>query len=139
MTDQPADPGDFVARPNDWDTACSAAYLRLLGATQKQAAEGAGCSVRSIGVWETCSWWADALAEARQRWLRGGDAAAMTGIMKALKDDREYAAMSKYWADRRIPELAPPSHKVDATVGGPAGGPLEITVAFVKAGNGDAD
>lgn len=113
---------DRVSRPQNRDKALSAAYLRLLGASQGRAATEAGCAVRALRDWETCSWWPDMLAEARQRWLRGGDAAAMYGSMRAFKDPREYAQHSRWWMDRRIKELKPPSLQL----AGEGGGPVKI-------------
>ena len=101
---------------NNWDIAISAAYLRLLGATQEEAAEAAGCGVRTIQTWEKCDWWLEATNEARHRWLKGGDALAMKAILQALKDPGEYAHMGRYWADRRIPELKPPKQQAEILV-----------------------
>ena len=123
---------DTVTQPNDWDKAVSAAYLRLLGASQAVTAKEAGVGERTLRTWETCGWWVNAEAEARSRWLRGGDAAAMRGIQKGLKSDSEYAVMSRWWADRRIEELKPPNLQVDATVGGVDGGPVRMEVILVK-------
>ena len=131
---------DPVRRPVNWDKVISVAYLRLLGASQSVAAEQAGASERSVRSWEACSWWKDALVEARQRWLRGGDAAAMRGLLKALSSETEYATTSRWWADRRIPELAPPNQKVDATISGPDGAPLVAEIVFVNSdGDGHAE
>jgi hypothetical protein len=113
-------------KPRDWDKAISVAYIRMIGfpnVTQKQAATEAGTSERSVRAWEASPWWPDAQAEARQRWLRGGDAAAMSGILEGMKDPAEYAQMSRYWADRRIPELTPPRQRKEHT--GPDGGPIQ--------------
>lgn len=132
MTDAPAENQDPVGRPRNWDIAVSCAYLRLLGATQEQAASRAGASPRSLRTWEQCSWWKDALAEARSRWFKDGDAAAMRGIHKALRSDGHYAKTSMWWAERRMPELKPPNVKVDAELTGPGGEPLNINVRFIK-------
>jgi len=103
-------------KPQKWDKCVSAAYLRLLGATQKQAGKQVGVHDDTIHVWEHRPWWPDAVFEARSRWLRGGDAAAMRGLLKAFDDPEEYAQHARWWADRRIPEMAPPKQRVDSTV-----------------------
>ncbi len=108
-------PRDRVRRPQNRDKALAAAYLRLLGGTLDQSADGAGCARRQIVEWETCSWWPELQAEARQRWLRDGDARTMRGLLKALGDPREYAQAAKWWADRRIPELKPPKLQTELT------------------------
>ena len=129
---KPAGPKDPVRRPHNWEKAISVAYLRLLGATQEVSAKQAGVGERTLRTWEGCSWWADAIAEARQRWLRGGDAAAMRGLSKALASETEYAATARWWAERRMPELKPPKLQVDADVGGKAGAPLVTRIEFVN-------
>ena len=129
---KPAESTDRIRRPYDRDKALSAAYLRLIGATQEQAAKGAGCSERSLHGWEKCSWWAEIVAEARQRWLRKGDALAMHSLLKAFTDPHEYAQHSRWWADRRIKELKPPKLQTELT--GKDGGPIKMTWAeLVKA------
>lgn len=106
--DAPAAPNDPVKRPQNWDIVVAAAYLRLKGESQAASAEGAGCSERSIVEWEKCSWWADAEREAQGRWLRGVDAKARAALERAFSDPEQSANTARWWADRRVPELAPP-------------------------------
>lgn len=116
-----------VKKPQKWDKVVSAAYLRLLGASQEVAAKQVGVSERAVRNWEQCSWWDAALNEARNRWLSGGDSAAMRGILKALNSDNEYAVMSRWWMERRMPErFAPPTCRIDATVGSKEDSPLIV-------------
>ncbi len=105
---KPAEKKDPVKRPRNWDKAVSVAYLRMLGASQEVSSKEAGCAQRSVVDWERCSWWKDAQAEARDRWMQGGDSLAMRAIYKGLANPDDSAQMSRWWADRRIPELAPP-------------------------------
>jgi hypothetical protein len=107
-TDTSAEPRDPVGKPQNWDIVVSVAYLRLTGATQAVAAEGAGCSERSVVEWEKCSWWADAEREAQGRWLRGIDSRARVALERAFSDPEQSANTARWWADRRVPELAPP-------------------------------
>lgn len=99
-----------VARPQKWDQAVSAAYLRILNATQAETAAQIGRADRTVRAWEGSPWWPDAVAEARSRWLAGGDGLAMRGIYRGLKskDDSVASATARWWAERRVPELAPP-------------------------------
>jgi hypothetical protein len=117
-------------RPQNWDKAISVAYLRLLGATQVDAAERAGVSERVIRDWEISVWWKDAIAEARGRWLRGVESGAMNGILEGLGDPNEYAAMARWAAERILPEMAPPKHKLEAS--GVDGKDLNIQIVFKK-------
>lgn len=66
-----AQPTDSISSPQDWDKAVSAAYLRMIGQSQIESAEGAGVGRRTLQDWEKCSWWEAARAEARGRWLQG--------------------------------------------------------------------
>jgi hypothetical protein len=117
--DQHADPVDPVERPRDWEIAVSCAYLRLTGASQKEAAAAAGGSDRQLREWEKCSWWADAEREAQQRWLRGIDSRARVALERALDNPDESATTARWWADRRVSELAPPKvrQEHDVSVG----------------------
>jgi hypothetical protein len=85
--------------------------MRMLGASQAEAATQAGVGERTLRRWEASYWWAAAQWEARERWLHGGDALAMKGLHQALQDPQEYASASKWWADRRIKELEPPRQR----------------------------
>ena len=112
-------------RPQDWDKAVSAAYLRLLGATQLDASFHTGMAERTIVAWEASPWWPMAEAEARMRWLKGGDALAMTGLLRAIKGHGpEAATTARWWAERRIREFQPPSQRLEHT--GAAGSPLPV-------------
>ena len=96
-----------VGRPQNWDKAVAAAYLRAIGASQEQAAESAGLSPETLGGYEHSPWWPDAQREAHGRWLLGATQLARRGILAALKDEREYAYMSRWIAERLIRELGP--------------------------------
>lgn len=115
---------DATKKPQDWDKAVSVAHLRLLGATQDQAAVNAGAGKRTICSWEASDWWPEAQAEAKQRWLQGCDGLAMEGMVRSFRDPNEYASSSKWWLDRREPALAPPVRRLEH--GGPDGGPIQI-------------
>lgn len=114
-------------RPRNWDKAVNLAYLRMVGyprMTQETAAKRAGVSVRTLRDWENAPFWAAAKAEARDRWFNDGDAAAMQGILDGMTDPNESAQMSRWWAERHIPELAPPKQKSEIT--GANGGPIAV-------------
>lgn len=121
-------------RPANWDKALSAAYLRLLGATQIDAAMHVGVSDRSIRAWEGSKWWPMAVAEARERWLKGGDSECMKKLVADMAGGKDGAITARWWAERRIPEFAPPKQRVGFV--GDDGQPLatEISIKFVDPG-----
>ena len=109
---------DPVARPRDRDKALSAAYLRILGHTQTEAASGAGCAERTLRQWESCSWWPEILAEAESRWLSGLMSKARGTLLRNMD-----ANLALKILERRIPELAPVKQHVEH------GGSIETGVA----------
>ena len=125
MPEEAAGSEKRIRRPRNWDKCVNVAYLRMLGASQEMAAKKAGCSERSIRNWEKAKWWKDAEEEARDRWLKDGDMASMRGVLSAMA--RGDAATARWWADRRVPELAPPSKRI----AGPDGGPLRVELGSV--------
>lgn len=90
-------------RPAHWENRVSAAYLRLISATQKEAAKAVGVNERTVRDWEKQKNWPDAQAEARSKWLKGCDLLAMTAIHRGLKADDQGTA--RWWAGKRIKEL----------------------------------
>ena len=60
---------DLISAPRDRETALSVAFLRTLGSTQVEAAKATGVDPRTVGRWETCSWWPGVVEEAGSRWL----------------------------------------------------------------------
>lgn len=99
-----ADDGDAVTRPMNWDKAVSAAYFRALGLSQAAAAEAARVGERTIARWEGCSWWADATAEAIDRWHTDLSAASRKSLLDAVKDDGDLALKVQ---ERLNPRLSP--------------------------------
>jgi hypothetical protein len=97
------------AKPRSWSIAVSAAYLRLTGSTQQQAAEAAGCSERTLRGWEAAEWWTDAAAEASDRWLEGVTASARRRLAVAAGQD---AGLALRILERTDPRLAPPQMRV---------------------------
>lgn len=119
-------------KPQNWDKAISAAYIRLLGAgapkvTQAFTANQVGVAERTIRNWEAAPWWPKAQAEAKDRWLKGGDASAMRGIHLAMNDPDDHARTARWWAERRMPGFEPP--KVRSELSGPNGGPIPTNAA----------
>ena len=114
-TMKPAEPSDAVAKPHAWSKAVAAASLRALGATQEEAAKGAGVSVRTIRLWESCSWWARATAEAIDENCALIKAFAMRALLEAVRKGDDVRAAT--WALERLdPKRF--GAKVDVTSGG---------------------
>ena len=99
---------DSVAEPKNRDKALSAAYLRIIGCSQEEAATGAGCGQRTLRRWEGCSWWSEIQLEAEVRWLSG----LMSKARGTLLRDMD-ANIALKILERRVPELAPPKRQVD--------------------------
>jgi len=141
MTEDSAGPKTTVRRPRNWDKCVSAAYLRILGASQDRAAEEVGCSPRSIRSWEKSEWWPDARQEARDRWLQGNDQTCMLTLTNAMREGNAKVAM--WWADRRVPELLPPAVQAKIEHTGAGGAPITTEIIFVKpdgsVGDGSGD
>ena len=72
-----------------WDKWVSAAYLRMLGATQSEAAEAVGRKERTIRSWESDSRWPQAMADARERWLSGVEGAARATLLACVRDPKK--------------------------------------------------
>ena len=62
----------------------SAAYLRIIGHTQKETATAVGRSERRIRDWENSVHWPGAQAEARARWLDEAGDAARRAVLKSI-------------------------------------------------------
>lgn len=119
-------------KPRNWDKVTAAAYLRLLGGSQEISAKGAGCSRRSVQMWEKKSWWKDALDEARDRWLQDGDAAAMRTHLAIFNDPAERGVHTRWAMERRFAEFKPPPTRVGFGDGDGDGEPVDLTVRFIK-------
>ncbi len=130
-----AAPDDPVQKPNDWENVISCAYLRLTGSSQEQAAQAVGCSERQLREWEHCSWWPEAETEAHLRWLRGMDAKVRGALHRSLDDVDQYAQTARWYADRRIGELAPPKNQTELSAKGK--GAFEVVVQLVEPEKGE--
>ena len=105
-----SDSTDTIGAPRNREVALSCAYLRLLGSSQVEAAKATGIDPRTLGRWESCSWWPDVQAEAGERWLHGCTAKARRALLNAL-DEADGVLALKY-LERVIPELAPATQEV---------------------------
>lgn len=106
-----SEPADCVAAPRDRETAVSCAYLRLTGSSQAEAAKAAGVDPRTLGRWESCSWWPAIQREAGERWLAGAAAKARRSLLAALEEPDGRLALSVL--ERLVPELAPARQRVE--------------------------
>ncbi len=104
-----------------WDKLVSAAYLRIMGLTQAQAAGQVGRSERTVREWESLPIWEDARNEARGRWLSDVEDASRRAVLNSVRAGN--AAMGLTLLERLDQDLAPPKQRVEAS--GPNGGPIE--------------
>jgi hypothetical protein len=102
-----------VSQPQNWDTAVAAAYLRLIDATQREAAEGTGVSLRTIQCWEISPWWKDAEREAADRWLHDVRAKARKALAKSLDFGFDPGTLALKVLERTETALAPPAQQVE--------------------------
>lgn len=108
-----------------WDKVVSAAYLRMIGATQEAAAAAVGRSGRTIRSWESEEeLWTHARAEARSRWLTDAEDAARSAVLKSMQLGN--ADLGKWLLERVEPALAPPKQRHE--LGGQGGQPIEVVV-----------
>lgn len=123
-------------RPPRWGLWVNAAFVRSLPkGTQEIAAKAAGIGLRTLQRWEQSPWWAEALREAHDRWLGELDKEARESLLEGIKREREGGEkpeLAQWVAERRFPELGPPSRKTE--VSGPGGGPVPIVVGSVPFG-----
>jgi DNA-binding transcriptional MerR regulator len=104
-----------VLKPHKFEQSVAVAFLRFCGSTQKDAAKAVGVSERTVQVWEASGFWEDAQREALDKWFKYSDEAALSAIHKALTSKSEYtrANMAQWYAERRIPQLAPPKIQME--------------------------
>lgn len=110
-TDRHADRSGGVDAPKNWEIAVSCAYLRSIGASQKEAARAAGGSERQLREWEHSAWWPKAMEEAHKRWLSGIVCLTKKGLLSALNDAENYAQTARWLGERLITELLPPRQR----------------------------
>ena len=96
---------DAIGAPRDREKALSAAYLRLLGHTQTEAAIATGVDPRTIGRWEQSSWWCDIQRKAADQWLAGAVGKARRALLRAL--DEPDGTLALKVLERVVPQLAP--------------------------------
>lgn len=111
-------------RPAHWDKRVSAAYLRIMGHTQTEAARAVGRSARTIREWEADrEWWSRAREEARERWMADAEDASRRAVLRSLEMGN--SELGK-WMLERVDDRFAPKQKHELT--GAAGGPLEVTI-----------
>lgn len=98
-------------RQRDVDKIVSAAYLRMLGSTQAQAAKAVGRSPRTLRRWESASSWAAAREEARRRWLAGLTDAARRTLLDSVRQGED-GRLALAVLERLEPELAPAVQRI---------------------------
>jgi hypothetical protein len=99
------------AKRRHWEKRVLAAYWRLLGSSQKAAGAAVGRSERSVWTWEQdAATWAQACAEAKQRWLGEVHALARRQLLKAMMTADGDLALKLL--ERLETELAPPAHRL---------------------------
>ncbi len=114
-----ADKVDVVLKPQNWDKSVSAAYLRLLGLSQKKAARSAGIGERTLARYELSEWWPDACREAVDRWMQQLEIECRSTVMAAVKAGDVTTALKIL--ERIDKRLAPPRQSHDVEHSGEVG------------------
>ena len=97
--------------PRSFEKQVAAAYLRMLGATQKAAGAAVGRSERTLQAWEAETvTWERARAEARRRWLGAVTDAARTTLLETIRAGDGDLAMKVL--ERVDGALAPPTQRL---------------------------
>lgn len=124
MAENVAQSEDTVTKPQDWDKAVAAAYLRLIGNSQEVSAEGAGIGRRTLIRYEKADWWHEACEEAADRWLSHLVEESRRTLLAGIKGGNASLALSILErVDRR---LTPAANRHEVT--GEGGGALEVAV-----------
>lgn len=108
-----------------WDKMVSAAYLRMLGATQEEAAEAVGRAERTIHGWEKDERWSLAREEAKERWLSGLADKARARALELIEETDDLGDVLKV-LERLDERLLPPKQRMELT--GEDGGPVEHSI-----------
>lgn len=111
------------AAPRHPAKALTVARLRMLGATQAEAAEAAGVALRTVGVWEGASWWPDFLEQARTSVHDQMEAYAYRCLLEAVRDGDAQSA--RWMLERLRPSVWGSVQR--AELSGPGGAPLVPT------------
>jgi hypothetical protein len=119
-------------RPKHWDNMVRAAMMRVLGATQKEAAEAAGRSERTVRDWEGSPLWREALVEVEGLWLQDLKFAAMGTV---LRNAAVNPMLGWDVLQRLVPALAPPRLRHEHT--GKNGGPIQTESRFAEVPDAD--
>lgn len=96
-----------------WDKLVSAAYLRMLGATQEDAATQVGRTARTIRMWEADKeLWTKARDEARSRWLTDLTDKARRRLLDSM-DKPESGDLALKVLERMDDALLPPKQRTE--------------------------
>ena len=100
---------DPVKAPQQWSKAVHVAALLAIGVTQKEAANAAGCSDRTVRNWIHSSWWPNAVEQAKDTMLSSLFMRAYQTIYKDVSEnpDRAWQVL-----ERLSLQLAPPADRV---------------------------
>jgi hypothetical protein len=119
-----------VARPRSWSKALSAAYLRMIGLSQSDAAKSAGVGERTLARWEASPFWQGARAEARERWLRAAVDAARARVLSHLQHSVDSVETAKWLLERTDVTLRPFEPMTEEEMSRRLEQVVEVIVAF---------
>lgn len=97
--------------PKDWTAAVEAARLLYIGKTQREAADAADVTPRTLRRWRKADWWSEAQSDARDAYFDSLTGKARAKILEAVEDD--------HWLAMKVLERAEStSHERGGSSGG---------------------
>lgn len=115
---KPASFTEDPSLPRYWEKRVAAAYLRMMGLTQEDAAHAVGRHKRRVAEWESeKDTWALAREEARRRWLGELTDAARSTLLKTIRDGAN-GLLALQVLERLDEDLAPAKQRHDVNLEG---------------------
>ena len=110
-----ASPDASPPRPIFWEKFILYSYLRMMGATQKDAGNAVGRKKRTVQEWEENKrLYAEAREEARRRWLNDLTDAARQTLLTSIRGGAGDLALKVL--ERTDRDLAPPTQRMQHQV-----------------------
>ena len=93
-----------VGKPHNEAAARCAAALRMVGATQVEAADAAGVGLRTLQSWEVSDWWPDMMESAREDLHTDLERFSYRTLLRAVKADEGDAQSARWLLERLRPK-----------------------------------
>lgn len=94
-----------------FDKLVAAAYLRMMGATQREAGRSVGASEETVRKWEKHPAWPRARERAKSLWMSDVEDASRSAVLKSVRGGNADLGLSLL--ERLDPRLAPPTRQME--------------------------